>query len=179
MNLANKITMARVVMIPVFCAVYMGSFMTEPTRSYAALAIFAVASLSDWLDGYVARSRNLITNFGKFADPLADKLLVCAALVCMVEKGLLASWVVILILSREFIITGFRTVAAAENIVIAASWWGKAKTVSQMAMIIVVMSGFGNNGGQLVVIMLILITVTLTVISGVDYIFKNKAVLKG
>lgn len=177
MNLANKITMARVVMIPLFCAVYMGTFLTEPISRYTALAIFIVASLSDWLDGYIARSRNLVTNFGKFADPLADKLLVLAALICLVDKGLLPWWLVILILSREFIITGFRTIAAAENIVIAASWWGKIKTNLQLIMIIFIIAGFQGEWANITANVLILLAAFFTVMSAVDYIYKNRQVL--
>lgn len=178
MNLANKITLFRVFMIPIFLVVYLGNFLTEPTRSIVAGVIFVVASASDWLDGYIARSRNLVTNFGKFADPLADKLLVCAALVCMVEKAILPAWLVILILSREFIITAFRTIAAAENIIIAASWWGKIKTVCQMALIIFMLFGFRGAAADVIGKLLILAAAVFTVVSAVDYIAKNVNVLK-
>ncbi|MEA5085352.1 MAG: CDP-diacylglycerol--glycerol-3-phosphate 3-phosphatidyltransferase [Lachnospiraceae bacterium] len=175
MNLPNKLTMARVIMIPVFLVVLLSGVITEPMNRYIAVIIFIVASFTDYLDGHIARKYNLVTNFGKFMDPLADKLLVAAAIISMVELGDIAAWIVIVIISREFIITGFRLIAVEANVVIAASWWGKTKTVSQMAMIIVVLSGFGGILGQI----LIYASTILTIISGVDYIVKNKSVLKG
>ena len=131
MNLANKLTTLRVVLIPVFLVVLLSNLLQEPFHRYVAVAIFIVASITDFLDGYIARSRNMVTNFGKFMDPLADKLLVCSALIAMVELEDLPAWVVIIILSREFAITGFRTLAMEANIVMAASWWGKIKTTTQ------------------------------------------------
>lgn len=175
MNLPNKLTMARVIMIPVFLVVLLGSFVPQPLNRYVAVILFMVASFTDYLDGHLARKYNLVTNFGKFMDPLADKLLVAAALISMVELGDIAAWIVIVIISREFIITGFRLIALEANIVIAASWWGKIKTVSQMAMIIVVLSGMGGLLGQI----LIYAAAILTIISGMDYIIKNINVLKG
>lgn len=177
MNIANKITLFRVILIPVFLVIYMLDILSEPVRSYVAVSIFIIASLTDMLDGYIARSRNLVTNFGKFADPLADKLLVCAAMVAMVEKGLLPSVVVILILSREFIVTGFRLVAAEKGIVIAASFWGKIKTVFQMLMIIYIMIGFKGYIFEFIGNILIWAATVLTVISAWDYIWKNKKAL--
>lgn len=175
MNLPNKLTMARVIMIPVFLVVLLSGLIPEHMNRYIAVIIFMVASFTDYLDGHIARKYNLVTNFGKFMDPLADKLLVAAALISMVELGDIAAWIVIVIISREFIITGFRLIAVEANVVIAASWWGKAKTVSQMAMIIVVLSGIGGLIGQI----LIYASAILTIISGVDYIVKNIGVLKG
>lgn len=178
MNLPNKLTMARVIMIPVFLVVLLSEFVPQPINRYIAVIIFMLASYTDYLDGHIARKYNLVTNFGKFMDPLADKLLVAAALISMVELGDIAAWIVIIIISREFIITGFRLIAVEANVVIAASWWGKTKTVSQMAMIIVVLSGIGGIGnlfGQI----LIYASAMLTIISGVDYIVKNINVLKG
>lgn len=175
MNLPNKLTMARVIMIPVFLVVLLSGVIPEPMNRYIAVIIFIVASFTDYLDGHIARKYNLVTNFGKFMDPLADKLLVAAAIISMVELGDIAAWIVIVIISREFIITGFRLIAVEANVVIAASWWGKTKTFSQMAMIIVVLSGIGGILGQI----LIYASTILTIISGVDYIVKNKSVLKG
>lgn len=175
MNLPNKLTMARVIMIPVFLVVLLSGVIPEPMNRYIAVIIFIVASFTDFLDGHIARKYNLVTNFGKFMDPLADKLLVAAAIISMVELGDIAAWIVIVIISREFIITGFRLIAVEANVVIAASWWGKTKTVSQMAMIIVVLSGIGGILGQI----LIYASAILTIISGADYIVKNISVLKG
>ena len=145
-------------------------------NKWIALALFCVASLTDLLDGKIARKYNLVTNFGKFMDPLADKLLVCSAMICMIETKKLAAWFVIVIIAREFIISGFRLVASDNGIVIAASYWGKFKTVSQMAMIIVLIADLGGVF-DLIGTVLIWISLVLTVISLVDYIVKNKQVL--
>ena len=138
--------------------------------------LFCVASLTDMLDGKIARKYNLVTNFGKFMDPLADKLLVCSAMICMIEMGKLPAWIVIVIIAREFIISGFRLVASDNGIVIAASYWGKFKTVFQMAMIIVLIADFGGIF-DIIAQVLIWIALALTVISLIDYIVKNKEVL--
>ena len=146
---------------------------------YISLALFVVASVTDWFDGYLARKNNLVTNFGKFMDPLADKLLVCSAMICMIELNRLPAWFVIIIIGREFIISGFRLVASDNGVVIAASYWGKFKTTFQMLMIIVLLLNFG---GVFVLIGQILtwIALILTVVSLVDYIVKNKdVILKG
>lgn len=177
MNLANKLTTLRVVLIPVFLVVLLSHLIAAPYNRYLAVVIFIVASITDFLDGYIARSRNMVTNFGKFMDPLADKLLVCSALVAMVELEDLPAWVVIIILSREFAITGFRTLAMEANIVMAASWWGKIKTTTQMIMIIVVLLNI--NGMEIIELVLIALATFFTIVSGVDYIVKNKNVLKG
>ncbi len=174
MNLPNKLTMFRVILIPVFIVVLMTGLIPEPASRYIAVVIFCVASFTDYLDGHIARKYNLVTNFGKFMDPLADKLLVSSALICMIELGMLPAWIVIIIISREFIITGFRLIAAEGGLVIAASWWGKIKTVTQMAMIIIVLLGIGGILGNI----LIILATVFTVISGVDYIVKNIGVLK-
>jgi CDP-diacylglycerol--glycerol-3-phosphate 3-phosphatidyltransferase len=137
--------------------------------------IFIAASITDFLDGYIARSRNLITNFGKFMDPLADKLLVCSALICLIDTREIPAYVVIIIIAREFIISGFRLVAADNGIVIAASWWGKTKTVSQMVMIVVILLNI--EGWRTFEIVLIAVATALTVISLCDYLVKNKEVL--
>lgn len=177
MNLANKLTLARVVMIPVFLVVLFG--MAEPMNRYMAVLIFIVASLTDFLDGYIARKYNMVSNFGKFMDPLADKILVMAAMVSMVALGDLASWVVIVILAREFAITGFRTLAVEANIVMAASWWGKVKTTVQMIMIPVVLLNLPFAFMPVLETVLVYLSVFFTVFSGADYMIKNKQVLKG
>ena len=150
-----------------------------PYTDYIAVGIFIVASLTDLLDGKIARKYNPVTDFGKFMDPLADKLLVCSAMICLIEMGRLSAWIVIVIISREFIISGFRLVASDNGVVIAASYWGKFKTTFQMLMIIVLLLNFG---GVFVLIGQILtwIALILTVVSLVDYIVKNKdVILKG
>jgi CDP-diacylglycerol--glycerol-3-phosphate 3-phosphatidyltransferase len=174
MNLPNKLTMFRVVLIPVFIVVLMSGLIAEPASRYIAVVIFCVASFTDYLDGHIARKYNLVTNFGKFMDPLADKLLVSAAMICMIELGMLPALVVIIIISREFIITGFRLIAAEGGLVIAASWWGKIKTVTQMAMIILMLLGVNKVIGTILVVL----ATIFTVVSGVDYIVKNISVLK-
>lgn len=174
MNLPNKLTMFRVVLIPVFIVILMSGLIAEPASRYIAVVIFCVASFTDYLDGHIARKYNLVTNFGKFMDPLADKLLVSAAMICMIELGMLPAWVVIIIISREFIITGFRLIAAEGGLVIAASWWGKIKTVTQMAMIILMLLGVNKVIGTILVVL----ATIFTVVSGVDYIVKNISVLK-
>ena len=175
MNLPNKLTLLRVFMIPFF-VVFMLTDLGGSYGKYIALAIFIAASLTDMLDGKIARKYNLVTNFGKFMDPLADKLLVCAAMICLVEMGRLPAWMVIVIISREFIISGFRLVASDNGVVIAASYWGKFKTTFQMLMIIVLIL---NLGGVFDMIGLALtwIALILTVVSLIDYLVKNKQVI--
>lgn len=175
MNLPNKLTVLRIIMVPFF-VFFMLTDVGGPANKWIALALFCVASLTDLLDGKIARKYNLVTNFGKFMDPLADKLLVCSAMICMIELGRLPAWIVIVIIAREFIISGFRLVASDNGIVIAASYWGKFKTVFQMAMIIVLIMDLGGVF-DLVGTILIWIALALTIISLVDYIVKNKQVL--
>lgn len=179
MNLPNKLTIFRVILIPFFVFFLMAPYF-EGYGNYIALVIFVIASLTDLFDGKIARKYNLITDFGKFMDPLADKLLVCSALICFIELGLLPAWVVLIIIAREFIISGFRLVASDNGIVIAASYWGKFKTVFQMIMVIVLMFNqyLCNPVLNVIGIILIIVATTLTVISLVDYIWKNKSVLK-
>ena len=177
MNLPNKLTTLRVLMIPFF-VVFMLTDLGGAYSEYIAVGIFIVASLTDLLDGKIARKYNLVTNFGKFMDPLADKLLVCSAMICLVATGQLASWIVIIIISREFIISGFRLIAADNGIVIAASYWGKFKTVFQMLMIIVLILDIQNAGFQVLGVILTYVALILTVVSLIDYIVKNKQVLK-
>ena len=173
MNLPNKLTLLRIILIPAFMVVLYWGF---PGATWVALAIFIIASLTDMLDGKIARARNLVTNFGKFMDPLADKLLVCSAMICMIPSGKLSAWFVIVIIAREFIISGFRLVASDNGIVIAASYWGKFKTVSQMAMIIVLIADFGGVFDMIGTV-LIWVSLVLTIVSLVDYVAKNVQVL--
>ena len=178
MNLPNKLTVVRVLMIPFFVWFMLPSLGGEMAASkWIALAIFCIASLTDLLDGKIARKYNLVTNFGKFMDPLADKLLVGAAMICLVEMGRLPAWIVIVIISREFIISGFRLIASDNGIVIAARYWGKFKTVFQMAMIIVLIAAFEGSVFAVVEQILIWVSLILTIVSLVDYIRKNKEVL--
>ncbi|HJB29309.1 MAG TPA: CDP-diacylglycerol--glycerol-3-phosphate 3-phosphatidyltransferase [Candidatus Blautia faecavium] len=175
MNTPNKLTVARMIMVP-FLVVFLLTGWGGEANRYISLVIFAGASITDWFDGYLARKNNLITNFGKFMDPLADKLLVCSALICMVELDRLAAWIVIIIIGREFIISGFRLIAAESGVVIAANYWGKFKTVSQMFMIILLILDFGGVF-QVITEIFIWLSVALTVISLLTYIIQNKKVL--
>ncbi|EOS29603.1 MAG: CDP-diacylglycerol--glycerol-3-phosphate 3-phosphatidyltransferase [Lachnospiraceae bacterium] len=186
MNLPNKLTVFRVILIVPFVLVMLGSYAEwawymalfggiAGYADYIALAIFIIASLTDLLDGRIARKYNLVTNFGKFMDPLADKLLVCAALICLVEMDRIPAWIVIIIMSREFIISGFRLVAADNRVVIAANYWGKFKTTFQMVMVCLMIA---NIDALAVLTQLVMwIAVLLTVISLIDYMVKNKNVL--
>ena len=192
MNLANKLTLLRVILVPVFLIFLIGKGI--PYGSIIATLIFIIASLTDQLDGYIARSRNQITNFGKFMDPLADKLLVTAALISLVELHLIPSWAAVIIIAREFAVSGLRTLAASDGIIIAASWWGKLKTVTQMAAIITLLLkvnigvsqasiDFVSNNRFLNVFftyvpnILLILAVIATIISGIDYFIKNKAAI--
>ena len=175
MNLPNKLTILRVILIPFF-VVFMLFDIPGAADKWIALVIFCVASLTDMLDGKIARKYNLVTNFGKFMDPLADKLLVCTALICLTSMNRLNVIVVLVIIAREFIISGFRLVASDNGIVIAASYWGKFKTVSQMALIIVLIMDLGGVW-NVVGTVLTWVALFLTVVSLIDYIAKNKQVL--
>ena len=199
MNLPNKLTILRTILIVPFVIIMLTGCLGVASN-WVALAIFVIASLTDLLDGKIARKYNLVTNFGKFMDPLADKLLVCAALICLMSMDMLPAWAVIVIMSREFIISGFRLIASDNGVVIAASMWGKFKTVFQMAMIIALIvirafypSAFWNNFMLLnpvsmegfvvkfltvVGSLLVWIALILTVVSLIDYIVKNKNVMK-
>jgi len=166
-------------MIPLFILALEGvrfGWYELPTARLVAMAIFALAAFTDFLDGYIARKRNLITDFGKFMDPLADKMLVMAAMVYMVFLGDISPWVLIIVEGREFVIAGLRMLAAQKNIVIAANFWGKLKTVAQMAMIMVVLVNFDHAAFYWSGIVLIYACVALSVISGVDYIWRNRKV---
>ena len=188
MNLPNKLTVFRVILIVPFVILLLGShqqwgwFMALfggilEYVDYIAVVIFIVASLTDLLDGKIARKYNLVTNFGKFMDPLADKLLVCSALICLVEMGRLPAWMVIIIISREFIISGFRLVASDNGIVIAASYWGKFKTTFQMIAVILLIVQFPSAAMGVITTACVWIALVLTIISLVDYIIKNHKVL--
>lgn len=170
MNLPNKLTVLRMIMIVPFVIVMLTD-VCGAAGKWIALALFVGASLTDLLDGYLARKYNLVTNFGKFMDPLADKLLVCAAMICLVETGMIPSWVVIIIISREFIISGFRLIASDNGIVIAASYWGKFKTVFQMVMIVLMIADIAAL--QMVTDIVMWVALILTVVSLVDYLKKN------
>lgn len=176
MNLPNKLTILRVIMIPFFVLALLYNGGENQTLRYVAAAIFIIASLTDMLDGKIARKYNLVTNFGKFMDPLADKLLVCSALICLVEFKELPAWMVIVIISREFIISGFRLVASDNGVVIAASYWGKFKTTFQMIAVVLLIVGIPAL--SMVTTAVVWIALVLTVISLVDYIAKNVNVLK-
>ena len=197
MNLPNKLTLSRVIMVPFFVVF----ILLVPKFLYfkwIALAIFIIASLTDLLDGKIARKYNLVTNFGKFMDPLADKLLVCSALIAMSSLGVIPAWITIVIIAREFIISGFRLIAAEKGVVIAASMWGKWKTTFQMVMLcvqMVVMDQYVSVNGTISANVLYVLTpfyqvlmmigsitmyiaLILTVVSLIDYLLKNKDVLK-
>ena len=177
MNLPNKLTIFRVILIPFFVVFLLAPDFTG-YNNYIAVAIFIIASITDLLDGKIARKSHLVTNFGKFMDPLADKLLVSAAMICLIQTGKLAAWIVIIIISREFIISGFRLIASDNGIVIAASYWGKFKTTFQMLMVIVLILDIQLPFFQILGVVLTYAALILTVVSLVDYIVKNKDVLK-
>ena len=183
MNLPNKLTIFRVILILPFvvlllCGHAQAAWLAPISGwvDYLALAIFIIASLTDLLDGKIARKYNLITNFGKFMDPMADKLLVCAALICLVELGRIPAWAVIIIISREFIISGFRLIASDNGRVLAASYWGKFKTTFQMIMVCMMIANLEKL--QLFTTIIMWIALALTVISLLDYIIKNADVMK-
>ena len=184
MNIANKLTLLRVCLVPVFVFLYLAVFIPSPLRDWLCLAVFVIASLTDLVDGKLARKLNIVTDFGKFMDPLADKLLVSAALIALIELGRIPAWIVIVIISREFIISGFRLVAADNGIVIAAGWWGKVKTAVTMVMLCVMIpdlaSIFTNAAIPIHIVEQILLyaSLVLTVVSLIDYLVKNKNVIK-
>lgn len=177
MNLPNKLTLLRVFLIPFF-VLFLLAPIAGAASKWIALAIFCIASLTDMLDGKIARKYNLVTNFGKFMDPLADKLLVCSALICFVDLKLIPTWIVLIIIAREFIISGFRLVASDNGVVIAASYWGKFKTVSQMIMIILLIARFPGTPFRVLEQIFIYVALALTVISLIDYLVKNWGVMK-
>ena len=176
MNLPNKLTVLRVIMIPFFVVFLLFNILGDADK-WVALGIFIVASLTDMLDGKIARKYNLITDFGKCMDPLADKLLVCSAMICLIELHRIPAWIVVIIIAREFIISGFRLIAVENGRVIAASYWGKFKTTFQMIMVILMIADIPQLA--LVTTIIMYIALALTVISLCDYIIKNKDVMSG
>lgn len=176
MNLPNRLTLLRVFIIPFF-VVFLLYDVTGDSSKYIALVLFAVASFTDFLDGYIARKQNLVTNFGKFMDPLADKLLVCSALIAFVELDKISSVIVIIIVSRELIISGFRVIASDNGVVLAASYWGKFKTATQMVMIILLIIDFNTPIFNALETIFVYAALVLTLVSLVDYLIKNKKVL--
>ena len=174
MNLPNKITVARFIMVPIFAVIFL---LQLPWSNTVALIVFVIACFSDFLDGYLARKKKMVTDFGKLMDPLADKLLVCTALVCFVEiRTNFPAWCAILIIAREFIISGIRQLAAEKKIIIMASIWGKAKTVSQMITCILFILNIDHPAFTLAENIFVWIAAALTVISLVDYIIKNREI---
>ena len=176
MNLPNKLTIFRVLLIPFFVAILMTNCLGSASK-WAALTIFIIASLTDLLDGKIARKYNLVTTFGKFADPLADKILVISAMICLVELQLISAWIVIIIVAREFIISGFRIIAAEKDVVIAASYWGKFKTTFQMIMVIMLIADIDHPLWHIASTVITYIALILTIVSLIDYIVKNKNVM--
>lgn len=175
MNLPNKLTVIRIIMVPFF-VFFMLTDVGGAANKWIALLLFCVASLTDLLDGKIARKYNLVTNFGKFMDPLADKLLVCAALICLVELERIPAWIVIVIMSREFIISGFRLIASDNGVVIAASYWGKFKTTFQIVMVCLMIADLEQI--SLLTDIVMWAALILTVVSLVDYLAKNKDIMK-
>lgn len=174
MNIANKITLIRIFLVPVFVLFMLTDF-TE-YNSIIAFVVFVIATITDKIDGTIARKYNLVTDFGKFLDPIADKLLVCSALICLTADGTIPAWITIVIIGREFIISAFRLVCADTGKTVAASWWGKSKTIAQMVTIIVLLMNISQL--KLLGDILIYVSLVLTVVSLVDYFLKNKEVLK-
>ncbi len=174
MNLPNKLTVGRMILVPFLVLFLLTGWGGEANR-WICLVIFCGASITDWFDGKIARKHNLITNFGKFMDPLADKLLVCSAMICMIELGRLPAWIVVIIIGREFIISGFRLIAAENNVVIAANYWGKFKTASQMVMIILLILDLPQL--SVVTQIFVWLSLALTVISLCTYLAENRKVL--
>ena len=177
MNLPNKLTILRVIMIPFF-VFFLLTDVAGDFKNLIGLIIFVAACITDTLDGIIARKYDLITNFGKFMDPLADKLLVCSAMICLLDLGRIPAWVVIVIIAREFIISGFRLVASDKGVVIAAGYIGKAKTVFQMIMVIMMIMDLENNAFYYATQVVMYIAAILTVVSLVDYIARNSKVLQ-
>lgn len=175
MNLPNKLTVFRVVLVPFFVAFLLLSGTNESLK-WVALVIFVVASLTDLLDGHIARSRNLVTTFGKFMDPLADKILTISGMICLIELGRIPSWIVVIIVAREFIISGFRLIATEHGIVIAANYWGKWKTTFQMIMIILMIMNLPAL--QMVTTIVMWVAMVLTIVSLVTYITQNMDVVR-
>ncbi|MTI48057.1 CDP-diacylglycerol--glycerol-3-phosphate 3-phosphatidyltransferase [Sporosalibacterium faouarense] len=175
MNLANKLTIFRIILVPVFMIFLLTNI---KYGQYIASGTFIIAAITDQLDGHIARSRNMVTKFGKFMDPLADKLLVSAALISLTGMGVISAWITVIIISRELAVTGLRVLAASEGIVLAASWWGKIKTITQMiGIILVLLNNFPFSFANIPMDMILIwLSAAFTIISGVDYFYKNKNV---
>lgn len=178
MNVPNRLTILRVIIIPLFVVVMLCP--EFPCSDYVAGGLFIAACVTDFFDGYLARKYNQVTTFGKFMDPLADKLLVSAALICFLADAdsAMPVWAVIVIISREFIISGFRLVAAEKGVTIAANYWGKVKTVVQMIMSILLIFDFQHPFFRILNVIFVYAAVILTVISLVDYIYQNREIMK-
>lgn len=177
MNLANKLTVFRILLVPLFVIIM---YTQLSSKFFIALLIFAVASLTDMLDGKIARERNLVTDFGKFMDPLADKILVISALICLIEARLVPGWIVMIIVSRELAVSIMRAIAAANGTVIAADKSGKIKTIVQMFSIVFLLLGAALDGGIILQIgkILVYLSAFITLYSGYEYFSKNKALFE-
>jgi len=178
MNLPNKITFIRVFMIPLYLIVYLAKPLSETPNMWLALIIFALASITDGIDGYVARKYKMVTNFGKLMDPLADKLLVSAALIAFTASGALPAWAVILLVSREFYVSGLRMLAIEQGKVLAASGWGKFKTASQITLVIYILTPISWLKFDWMVTIVLVVTIVASLYSALDYTIKNKGVLQ-
>ncbi len=188
MNLANKITLMRVILVPVFIVLIMASripglagliengTLSQGVLNWCALGVFILASVTDFLDGFIARKYNMVSNFGKFMDPLADKLLVCSALICLLALGRMNVFLVLVIIARDFIISGFRLVASDKGVVIAANMWGKVKTTMQMIMIGFMIPDW--DAVHIICVILSWVVLFLTVYSLMDCLIRNRQVLK-
>jgi len=179
MNLPNKLTVLRILMVPLFLIILLTGIFEEPINNYVAVGIFAVAALTDALDGYIARKWKLITTFGKFIDPVADKMLVTAAIVTMVQMSLIPAWAVVIFICREFVVLGLRVIAAEQNIVLSAGTSGKIKMILQSVMIIFIMLRIPGDMAFFIGQTLIYISVALSVYSGGQYVFENRGLFKG
>jgi len=178
MNIANRITLLRVALVPVFALLYLTDWMQDPLKAWVCLVIFVAASLSDFVDGQLARRMHIVTDFGKFMDPLADKLLVSTALICLTGAGVIPAWVSVILIGREFVISGFRLIAAEKGVVIAAGIWGKAKTLVQMIALIMLLAPIPAVWFRVCAMVLLYASVALSLISVADYIVRNKSVLE-
>ena len=179
MNIPNKLTVLRVFMVPIYVFFYLNdTLVASPYNHYVALVIFALACITDYLDGHLARRLHQVSNFGKLMDPLADKLLVSSALILFVQSGEMPAWMVLILIGREFVISGFRLVAASEGVVIAAGIWGKCKTVVQMFTVMFLLLPLSYGWFEILQQIMIYASLALTIISVVDYIWKNIDVIK-
>ena len=178
MTISNKLTIFRIFLVPVFVICLLSS---NNTLILTSCIVFVIASLTDTLDGYLARKRNEVTDFGKFADPIADKILVISAYICLIQTGHILAWGVIIILFREFIVSGLRMAAASKSVVIAADKSGKIKTVIQMISIVMMLLGvyglFDFSFWKYATYILYYVSILLTLVSGISYIIKNKTIL--